>query len=233
MSVNYIFNKPKLLDDGLLHLPSFFKGEQLLAMQNELLQLISDNTKMVNREGSEHFFKKYQSTSYCYLNQLNAYPTLGKLESNVLLMAILRDLFPEGHVLQQSLVQHNKANGAQAIPWHQDVHFEKVQPAKMYNFLIYLFDVTHESGALHYVKGSHKEGRLPMGNPHDDLPGQAAIAPKAGDLIMGDCLLFHKVNHNHSPLDRVSINLRFYSNSVLEEDTKIGVYRNGQVNYAG
>lgn len=233
MKVNYIYDKKRLLTEGLLHIPSFFKGEQLSAIQSEISQLIEDQSKMVAREGSEHFFKKYQSTSYCFVNQLESFCALNTLPKNVLINAILSRLFKEGRELKQTLVQHNKAGEGQAIPWHQDVHFEQVDPCKMYNFLIYPFDVTEESGALHYVVGSHLQGRLPKGNPHDPLPGESFIVPKAGDLIIGDCRLFHKVNHNYSSQDRVSINLRFHSSLVATEDTEIGVYRNGQVNYAG
>jgi len=233
MSVNYIFDKEALLTKGVLHIPSFFKGEQLSAIQSELSQLLQDESKMVERKGAEHFFKKYQSTSYCFVDQLADFPALNALSGNVLIQAILDSLFPEGSKLKQTLVQHNKAGEGQAIPWHQDVHFEQVAPGKMYNFLIYPFDVTEESGALHYVPGSHLQGRLPVGNPHDPLSGQLLLAPKAGDLVIGDCLLFHKVNHNFSGRDRVSINLRFRSSEVAPEDTEIGVYRNGQVNYAG
>ncbi|WDE04626.1 phytanoyl-CoA dioxygenase family protein [Thalassomonas viridans] len=233
MSVNYIFDKEGLLTNGVLHIPSFFKGEQLSAIQSELSQLLQDESKMVERKGAEHFFKKYQSTSYCFVDQLADFPTLNTLSGNVLIRAILDGLFPEGSKLKQTLVQHNKAGEGQAIPWHQDVHFEQVAAGKMYNFLIYPFDVTEESGALHYVPGSHLQGRLPVGNPHDPLSGQLLLAPKAGDLVIGDCLLFHKVNHNFSDRDRVSINLRFRSSEVAPEDTEIGVYRNGQVNYAG
>lgn len=233
MSVNFIFDKNSLKNDGILHMPSFFKGEQLSAIQSQLNQLLQDESKMVERKGSEHFFQKYQSTSYCFVDQLAAFPALNALPGNVLIRAILDGLLPEGSKLKQSLVQHHKAGEGQAIPWHQDVHFEQVPPGKMFNFLIYPFDITEDSGALHYVPGSHVQGRLPVGNPHDPLPGQLSLAPKAGDLIIGDCLLFHKVNHNHSGCDRVSINLRFQSSEVAPEDTQIGVYRNGQVNYAG
>lgn len=233
MSVTFIFDQDQLLDTGILHIPSFFKAQALVAIQDETQQMISDKTKMIAREGSEHFFQKYQSTSYCFVDQHRHYPTLKGLETHVLLNAILNSVFPEGFKLQQSLVQHNKAGEGQAIPWHQDVHFERVSPGKMFNFLIYPFDTYLESGALFYVPGSHKQGRLPKGNPHDPLSGEQSIAPKAGDLIIGDCRLFHKVNHNYSEQDRVSINMRFHSTDVRPEDTQIGVYRNGQVNYAG
>lgn len=233
MKVNFIFDKNRLLKEGILHIPSFFKGDRLEAIQSEINLLINDHSKMVDREGSEHFFQKYQSTSYCFINQLEAFKTLRSLPTNVLIQSILGSLFKEGSELQQTLVQHNKAGEGQAIPWHQDVHFEQVDSSKMYNFLIYPFDVSEESGAFHYVVGSHLQGRLPKGNPHDPLPGQTSLALKAGDLVIGDCLLFHKVNHNYSPQDRVSINLRFHSRDVLPEHTQVGVYRNGQVNYAG
>lgn len=233
MPAKYIFDHQKLTRDGVLHLPAFIKGPELLALQEEVMALVEDDSKMVPREGSEHFFQKYQSTSYCFVNQFEQHPQLKALESHPLLCSLRQSILGEDNQLLLSLVQHNKAGEGQVIPWHQDVHFEQVAPGCVFNFLLYPFDATEESGALHFVRGSHTHGRLPKGQPHDDLPGQEFIVPKAGDLIIGDCLLFHRVNPNCSEQDRISINLRCRSKQVSEADTQIGVYRNGQVNYAG
>lgn len=233
MTAKFIFNKKKLLEQGMLHLPSFFKGGFLQDMQKDVQKLIDDKAKMVPRDDSAHFFRKYQSTSYSFVNQTDDFSCLKHLANNPILKTVLCDVFPEGHALQLSLVQHNKAGKGQAIPWHQDVHHDQVNCGMIYNFLLYPFDTFEESGAFHYVPGSQKMGRLPKGEPHDPLSGQTFLTPKAGDLVIGDCLLFHRVNHNRSDRDRISINLRFRASCLNPELTQIGVYRNGQVNYSG
>lgn len=233
MRARFLFNRKEFNEVGVVHLPAFFKGDFLAGMQDDILELIGDKTKMVDRSDSEHFFKKYQSTSYCFVNKLGEFNYLARLAGDPLLKLLLQEIFPEGHEFHLSLVQHNKANEGQAIPWHQDVHHEKVKPGRMYNFLIYPFNIEAESGALHYVPGSHMGGRLPLGEPHDPIPGSVQIIPKAGDLVICDCLTFHRVNHNATNKDRVSINIRFRSASLDPSLTTIGVYRNGQVNYAG
>jgi ectoine hydroxylase-related dioxygenase (phytanoyl-CoA dioxygenase family) len=65
------------------------------------------------------------------------------------------------------------------------------------------------------------------------LPGQVAVCARAGDLVVTDCTLFHKVNHNHSGRDRMSVNLRFRHQDVNLKQASVGIYRNGRVNYAG
>jgi ectoine hydroxylase-related dioxygenase (phytanoyl-CoA dioxygenase family) len=233
MMARFLFDRKKFNEEGVVHIPAFFKGEFLAGIQANINTLINDKSKMVDRSNSEHFFKKYQSTSYCFVNKLEEFNYLAKLAGDPLLKLLLQEIFPEGHEFHISLVQHNKSNEGQAIPWHQDVHHEKVTAGKMYNFLIYPFDIDAESGALHYVPGSHVGGRLPVGEPHDPIPGSVKIAPKAGDLIICDCLTFHRVNHNQTNKDRTSINIRFRSALLDPSLTTIGVYRNGQVNYAG
>lgn len=218
---------------GFLHIPSFVQGAELESLQRELMELIDNKSLMVPREGSEHFFKKYQSTSYCYVNRHEHAPTLAALIHHPHTRLILRELLPDGDVFHASLVQYHKAGEGQAIPWHQDIDAELVGAGQMFNFLLYPFGVDLESGALFVVSGSHGNKRLPLGEPHGDLPGQSYLCPRAGDLVITDCTLFHKVNHNNSMRDRMSVNLRFRDKRLDQKQTSVGIYRNGRVNYAG
>ncbi len=127
----FLFDRKKFTEEGVLHIPAFFKGEFLKGIQADILALINDQSKMVDRSSSEHFFKKYQSTSYCFVNKLGEFDYLAKLAGVPLLKLLLKEIFPEGYEFHLSLVQHNKSNEGQAIPWHQDVHHEKVEPGKM------------------------------------------------------------------------------------------------------
>lgn len=232
-NTRWLFDKSRFQAQGYIHLPSFVHGAELEALQAEVLALISNKALMVPREGSEHFFKKYQSTSYCYVDRHEQVPTLAALIDHPRLRHIVRELLPEEGLFHASLVQYHKAGEGQAIPWHQDIDPETVGAGQMFNFLLYPFDTSLESGALHVVEGSHGNKRLPSGEPHGDLPGQKHLCPKAGDLVITDCTLFHKVNHNTSGRDRVSINMRFRNGALDRKQTSVGIYRNGRVNYAG
>jgi 6-phospho-beta-glucosidase len=218
---------------GFAHVPALVAGTALAALQHELRALIADRSLMVPRQGAEHFFQKYQSTSYCYADRHAHVPTLAALIDGPELRAIVTALLGEEGVFHGSLVQYHGAAEGQAIPWHQDIDPEEVGPGKMFNFLLYPYDLDLESGALYVVPGSHGVGRLPWGEPHGALPGQVPICARAGDLVVTDCTLFHKVNHNHSPRDRMSVNLRFRHRALGPQQTSVGIYRNGRVNYAG
>jgi ectoine hydroxylase-related dioxygenase (phytanoyl-CoA dioxygenase family) len=232
-NVHWLFDKSLFMNQGFLHVPSFVKGVELESLQRELRALVAQESLMVPREGAEHFFKKYQSTSYCYVDRHEYVPTLGALLMAPRLRAIVRELLPKGAVFHASLVQYHKAGEGQAIPWHQDIDAEAVGAGRMFNFILYPFGVDRDSGALFVVPGSHGSTRLPLGEPHGDLPGQMELCPRAGDLIVTDCTLFHKVNHNHSPRDRMSVNLRFRDEELDRKQTQVGIYRNGRVNYGG
>jgi ectoine hydroxylase-related dioxygenase (phytanoyl-CoA dioxygenase family) len=224
---------PRFQAQGFLHVPGFVQGAELETLQRELKSLIADKALMVPREGSEHFFKKYQSTSYCYVDRHEHAPTLAALIKAPRTRAIVEALLPAGGEFHASLVQYHKASEGQAIPWHQDIDAELLGAGMMFNFLLYPFDLDLESGALFVVPGSHGSTRLPLGEPHGELPGQRHLCPKAGDLVVADCTLFHKVNHNHSGRDRMSVNLRFRHKDLNLKQASVGIYRNGRVNYAG
>jgi ectoine hydroxylase-related dioxygenase (phytanoyl-CoA dioxygenase family) len=227
------FDLSRFHRDGFCHIESFVSGSELTSLQQELSRLCATPSLMVPREGSEHFFQKYQSTSYCYVDRHDHVPTLAALIDAPRTRALGAELFPEGGLFQTSLVQHHRAGEGQAIPWHQDIDAEQIGAGKMFNFLIYPFDLDLESGVLFLVPGSHGNRRLPLGDPHGDLPGQQAVFAKAGDLVVADCTLFHKVNHNHSQRDRTSVNLRFRHKDLAPKQASVGIYRNGRVNYAG
>lgn len=227
------FDTARLQVQGFLHLPAFVAGAELKTLQRELEALIADKALMVPREGSEHFFKKYQSTSYCYVDRHAHAPALAALLEAPRTRALVDALLPDGGVFHASLVQYHKAGEGQAIPWHQDIDAEQLGAGQMYNFLLYPYDLDLESGALFVVPGSHGRTRLPLGEPHGDLPGQTHLCPKAGDLVVTDCTLYHKVNHNHSGRDRMSVNLRFRRQDLAPKQASVGIYRNGRVNYAG
>jgi 6-phospho-beta-glucosidase len=224
---------PGLADQGYVHVPGFVTGERLRSLQRELRELVSDASLMVPREGAEHFFQKYQSTSYCYVDRHQHAPTLAALLDSAELRALVTQLLGEDGVFHASLVQYHRAGEGQAIPWHQDIDAEALGAGKMFNFLLYPFDIDLESGALVVVPGSQGSTRLPLGEPHGALPGEVSMCPRAGDLVITDCTLFHKVNHNHSGRDRMSVNLRFRNRELNLKQASVGIYRNGRVNYAG
>jgi ectoine hydroxylase-related dioxygenase (phytanoyl-CoA dioxygenase family) len=232
-NMNVAFDPALFHSQGFMQLPGFVHGAELQALQHELASLIEDRSLMVPREGSEHFFQKYQSTSYCYVDRHAHAPTLAALIDAPRTRAIVTALLPEHGVFHASLVQHHKAAEGQAIPWHQDIDAEQLGAGMMLNFLIYPHDLDLESGALYVVPGSHGRTRLPFGEPHGELVGQIALCPKAGDVVVTDCTLFHKVNHNHSGRDRMSVNLRFRHRDLGLKQASVGIYRNGRVNYAG
>jgi hypothetical protein len=90
---------------------------------------------------------------------------------------------------------------------------------------VYTHDITEETGGeIVIVPRAHQAGELPVGDPHDELPGQVVFRPKKGTVVFlhGHC--YHKV----MPVkrDRISSNFRAVPKGTPEDITDICVYRN-------
>ena len=108
--------------------------------------------------------------------------------------------------------------------WHQDCPPEDKTKFNI-NRLVYTHDITDETGGsiIVYPK-THKNGELTVGDPHEDLDGQAVYQPKKGTVIFlhGHC--WHRVTP--AKKDRISSNFRAVPKGTPEDITDICVYRN-------
>lgn len=130
-----------------------------------------------------------------------------------------------------SLVMYSVAGG-RGQAWHQDCPADRGD-ARAFNLnrLIYTEDVALADGAIVFVPGSHRAGRIPPGDHQEPMAGEVTLEPRAGTLVFLHGHVFHRVtpNRNHKP--RVSVNFRAFPAGTPPSVTCIGVYRNGSVNF--
>lgn len=115
--------------------------------------------------------------------------------------------------------------GTKGQAWHQDSPPEDQEKYNL-NRLFYTHDITDEIGGQTLVMpGSHRDGVLPVGDPHGEIEGQVVLKPKKGTLV----ILHGHTWHSVLPIKgtyRVSANARAIPAGTPEDITDIAVYRN-------
>ena len=134
-----------------------------------------------------------------------------------------------GFTAPSSLVMYS-VSGGRGQAWHQDCP-DGDAAAYNVNRLVYTRDVALADGAIVVVPGSHRLGRIPPGGHQDPMPGEVALTPPAGTLVLLHGHVCHRVTPNTSAKPRVSVNFRAYPAGVDPAVNCVGVYRNGTVNF--
>jgi ectoine hydroxylase len=115
--------------------------------------------------------------------------------------------------------------------WHQDTDSD--EPGQFFiNRLLYPWDVDPRAGAVVCVPGSHRAGTIPPGEPHGPIPGEVAVAPQAGTLVILHSRCFHRVTRNDTTGVRVSVNFRVHPAGSRHDLGRYGVYRTGTYDFA-
>ena len=115
--------------------------------------------------------------------------------------------------------------GTKGQAWHQD---SPPEDSKRFNLnrLFYTHDIDDLTGGKTIVMpGSHRNGAISVGDPHEDLEGQAVLAPKKGTLVILHGHAWHRVLPINGEY-RVSTNSRAIPKDTPEDITDIAVYRN-------
>lgn len=127
------------------------------------------------------------------------------------------------------LVMLSRSGQGQA--WHQDT--ASVAPGQfLINRLIYPWDVDARAGSVIVVPGSHRTGTIPPGDPHGHIPGEVALAPAAGTLVLLHSRCWHRVTRNESAGPRISVNFRCQPFGAETDLGRYGVYRTGTYDFA-
>lgn len=115
--------------------------------------------------------------------------------------------------------------GTKGQAWHQDCPPDDPQQFNL-NRLVYTMDINDQvGGELLLVPGSHRKGKLTVGDVNEDFSEQVVLAPKKGTLVLIHGHTWHRVLPIKGAY-RLSTNYRAVPQDTPEDITDICVYRN-------
>lgn len=132
--------------------------------------------------------------------QLLTSPVFIRLIEHAPILARHRALFGEQvQLLSLDMLRQGPNSQSADYAWHRDFHFPGDYPLAV-NTLLYLDDITPESGQPRVVPGSHRGQQRPpadlCGGP---LPDQVAITAQAGDAVLINAAIWHTGGRNRGP----------------------------------
>jgi hypothetical protein len=115
--------------------------------------------------------------------------------------------------------------GTKGQAWHQDCPPDDPQQYNL-NRLVYTMDIDEQvGGEVLVMPGSHRLGKLPVGEVNEDFSEQVTLMPKKGTLVIIHGHTWHRVLPIKGAY-RLSTNYRAVPQNTPEDITDICVYRN-------
>jgi len=115
--------------------------------------------------------------------------------------------------------------GSKGQAWHQDCPPDDPQQFNL-NRLVYTMDINDQvGGEVLVMPGSHRLGKLPVGDVNEDFTEQVILTPKKGTLVIIHGHTWHRVLPIKGAY-RLSTNYRAVPQNTPEDITDICVYRN-------
>lgn len=219
--------------DGVVVLPGFLSETQMIPLRRELEAHYAPlaATAATSHNGAG-LLAKFECDVMVWgplgdknaeFIALNALPNLADVTEAVL---------DAGYSTNANGLVMYSVGGGRGQAWHQDCPPGGPESKEFnLNRLIYTDDVALEDGAIVFVPGSHRFGRIPSGGHQEPITGEITLEPRAGTLVLLHGHVYHRVTPNLNMKPRTSINLRAYPSGIDATVTCIGVYRNGDVNF--
>ena len=128
----------------------------------------------------------------------------------------------------------------QPTPAHQDGYYFMLKPCEAVTMWLALEDVDHETGCIHYSRGSHERGMRPHGKtktlgfsqgitdfPNDDDRANVVAFPaKAGDLLVHHGLTVHWASGNSSiTRTRKALGFIYYADGAQQDAAAHAAYQ--------
>ena len=207
-------------ENGYAYLPGFFSKK----LMEQLNMLIYDHYESESNFTHTNEFLSVSKTEVVpWFPQQQGERLFDEPERDLRLQLLSSMILGNRWETQYCMVMYSK-KGTAGQAWHQDCppegsHFNL-------NRLVYTADIDSSlGGQVVVIPGSHREGVLSIGEPHEDLQGQIVLEPKCGDLLLlhGHC--WHRVLPIHGDA-RFSVNYRAATAGAPEDLTDICVYRN-------
>lgn len=195
--------KRQLDEQGFLVLENFMGGHLLSALRRRIEEIFAEEG-----ERAGHQFKQEPQT-----RRLANLVDRGGLFQKVIAMPKILECVAHVLTSEFKLSSLNVRSATPHSDWVQPLHCDAaaISDEKGYwvcNTIWMLDDITRENGAIRYVPGSHKWGKLPqesLEDPSAPHPDEALILGMAGTVVVMNTHLWHGALANRSTKARTAM----------------------------
>ena len=167
-------------EHGYLHVKGVLTGDYLAFIQAEFDRVWEREQPRV----SQHQLLTYKS----FIDLIEHPPILDRHK------AIFGS---QVQLLQYDLLRQGPRSQAKAYSWHRDFTFPGERPLAI-NTIIYMDEMTDESGPTRVVPGTHRGDELPpAGGRGGPLPGEVAAYAQPGDAVFINAAIWHTGGRNN------------------------------------
>ncbi len=207
--------------DGYVVLEDFFAPELMAILEARSWQHFGTDPAWAHEE---NFLTASEVEVVPWFPQREGVADFDAVDDLARLEAVTTAALGRGWRADYCMVMHSRA-GSAGQAWHQDCPPE--DPARFnLNRLVYTHAVGGDRGGeLVVVPGSHRRGEVPAGGPHEPLPDEVVLSPRAGTLVLVHGHCWHRVRAV-GPSPRLSINYRAVPVGAPFDLTDVCVYRN-------
>ena len=216
--------------DGFLVLPSFYREEELLNIEDELERFITMRIPVLPQE--QIFFEdKSNPSSLKQIQRLHEHESFFERMMNDKPKKLAQELLGEP-VIGKNLQYFDKPPSlGKDTPPHQDACYFMIEPCRALTMWLALDEVDEGNGCIRYVRGSHMQGLRPHAQTEtlgfsqgifdygdDDLDNEKVVMAAPGDLLAHHALTIHRAGSNQSATrSRRALGFIFYGESAKED----------------
>ena len=216
--------------DGFLVLPSFYREEELLNIEDELERFITMRIPVLPQE-QIYFEDKSNPSSLKQIQRLHEHESFFERMMNDKPKKLAQELLGEP-VIGKNLQYFNKPPSlGKATPPHQDAYYFMIEPCRALTMWLALDEVDEGNGCIRYVRGSHMQDLRPHAQTEtlgfsqgiydygdDDLDNEKVVMASPGDLLAHHALTIHRAGSNQSATrSRRALGFIFYGESAKED----------------
>lgn len=207
--------------DGFCLLEGFFPDRLMNELEALSHEHFGSNPAF---EHNEEFLDKSQTDVIPWFPQNEAVHAFDAIDEDPRLRRLTAAVLGDGWRSESCMVMFSMA-GSKGQAWHQDCPPDDENVFNL-NRLVYTRDIRREAGGeVVVVRGSHRRGLLPAGDPTGTFDDEVLLRPKKGSLLLLHGHAWHRVLPVKG-MPRLSINYRALPPGAADGITDVCVYRN-------
>jgi ectoine hydroxylase-related dioxygenase (phytanoyl-CoA dioxygenase family) len=206
---------------GYLVLEDFFSADTMDNLQNLILGHYGLNPEY---EHEAAFLSKSATEVIPWFPQRSGEHAFDEIDQCPKMLELTQAILGAGWQGLYCMTMFSK-KGTKGQAWHQDCPPDDPQQYNL-NRLVYTMDIDEQvGGEVLVMPGSHRLGKLPVGEVNEDFSEQVTLMPKKGTLVIIHGHTWHRVLPIKGAY-RLSTNYRAVPQNTPEDITDICVYRN-------